>query len=117
MDILLETTDWDYPNHFYLLNTKNQLIAFDNGKGIKVFSKPIAFDKRYRTFKKVRHAGLQKVIDGDAKTNSNPKWQVDSDSGKTYFVELIGDEYHCNCTGYQYRGKCKHSEIVRKENS
>ena len=38
-----------------------------------------------------------------------------SDSGKTYTVELIGGKYHCNCIGYGYRGKCKHSESVAKK--
>jgi len=33
-----------------------------------------------------------------------------------YTVELISGKYHCNCIGYGYRGKCKHSEQMRQKN-
>ena len=46
---------------------------------------------------------------------NNPVWEVKSDSGKTYKVELIGAKYVCNCVGYSYRGACKHSDQIKKE--
>jgi len=42
-----------------------------------------------------------------------PNWKVKSDSGKEYIVELISGKYHCNCVGYGYRGKCKHSDGIK----
>jgi len=30
-------------------------------------------------------------------------------------VELIAGKYVCNCIGYSYRGSCKHSEQIKKE--
>jgi hypothetical protein len=56
MILVRETTVWDgnYSNHTYLLSDDMYKMYgyFKAGtKEFKMFSKPIGFDKRYRTFK------------------------------------------------------------------
>jgi hypothetical protein len=57
MVFLQETTDWEFPNHIYVLDdAKEKMLAFINCETNehKVFKKPIKFDKRYRTFSKIK---------------------------------------------------------------
>jgi hypothetical protein len=61
MRVFQETTkDWvgNVTNHiYYLTDNKEKMVAFYNvnTKQIKKFIKPIRFDKRYRTFKELKH--------------------------------------------------------------
>jgi len=57
MVFLQETTDWEFPNHIYVLDDKKEnMLAFINCETNehKVFKKPIRFDSRYRTFSKIK---------------------------------------------------------------
>jgi hypothetical protein len=122
-----EVTKWDYefvvPNHIYLFDGKSNAIAYareDNGE-VTVFKNPLPIDTRRRKFEKVKHKALDRIaktLQSNEKTlqSDYPNWQVKSDSGKMYTVELISGKYHCNCIGYGYRGKCKHSEQMRQKN-
>ena len=100
-----EVTEWDceiaVPNHTYLFDGKSNILAYANNGGdkIQVFKKPIAMDTRYRKFVKVKHKALDKLaktftIEEPIKSDY-PNWQVKSDSGKMYTVELISGKYHC----------------------
>jgi phosphoribosyl-AMP cyclohydrolase len=123
-----EVTDWSdseyhVPNHTYLFDGKSNILAYaiENTDEIMVLKNPIKVSTSRRKFVKVIHKKLQalaKTLQSDEKTlqSTNPQWQVKSDSGKVYTVELIGGKYSCNCVGYGYRNKCKHSEQVRNEN-
>ena len=49
--VLLETTEWDFANGEYHLNSKGELVQYNDKK----FAKPMKnFSKSYRKFKKVR---------------------------------------------------------------
>ena len=80
--------------------------------------KPLKMDTRRRKFIKVKHDALDAygatVVIEEPKAIDVPNWQVLSDSGKTYTVTLESGKYQCNCIGYAYRGKCKHSDSVNK---
>jgi hypothetical protein len=120
-----EVTEWSetefvVPNHTYLFDGKSNILAYarESDGQVMVFKKPLPMDTRRRKFVKVNHKALQslaKTLQSPEETlqSNYPNWQVKSDSGKTYTVELIGDKYVCNCVGHQYRGKCKHSEQVK----
>jgi len=57
MILVQETTDWDAPNHYYLLNdSKYKLYGYikRGTKEMKIFSKALPFDKRYRKFKTIK---------------------------------------------------------------
>jgi len=120
-----EVTEWDgefskTPNHTYLFDGKNKALAYaKNGDPeIFVFHSPLSIDTRRRKFVKVKHHQLDEfALTVQAKPkNDYPSWTVKSDSGKTYTVELIDGNYQCNCTGFAYRGKCKHSDQIKKDN-
>lgn len=118
MEILRETTEWDFPNHTYLVNEKNQLVAFQNGFGIQVLKKPINFDKRYRKFVKVENIELSKVSkavkQSPVDTDTSNKIEVKGSTGKSYYVETTSGKYACTCPGYGFRSKCKHSEQIKE---
>lgn len=123
-----EITEWDnsefvVPNHVYLFDGKSNILAYakESSNDVTIFKKPLPMDTRRRKFEKVKHKeldALAKTLQSSEKTlqSNYPNWQVKSDSGKTYTVELIGGKYVCNCIGHSYRGKCKHSEQIEKEN-
>lgn len=123
-----EITEWSdtefvVPNHTYLFDGKSNILAYakaSNGE-LVILHKPLPVDTRRRKFIKVKHKALDEygatvVIDVPNLENT-PHWSVKSDSGKTYTVTLESGKYQCNCIGYAYRGKCKHSEEIKNENS
>jgi hypothetical protein len=120
-----EVTEWSdveftVPQHTYLFDGKSNALAYAKrgGDEIFIFKKPLKIDTRRRKFIKVKHKGLDAygatvVIDAPNLENT-PHWSVKSDSGKTYTVTLESGKYTCNCVGYAYRGKCKHSDEIKK---
>ena len=52
------------------------------------------------------------VFDGEIMEDN--QWRVDGSNGNKYKVEW--DPYHryysCNCLGYTYRRKCKHTNFI-----
>lgn len=123
-----EITEWNepefvVPNHTYLFDGKSNILAYarESDGQVTVFSKPMPMDTRRRKFIKVKHKELDAisatVVVQQPKALNVPNWQVKSDSGKTYTVTLESGKYQCNCVGYSYRGKCKHSEQIKNENS
>ena len=49
-----ETTKWDTPNHiYYLTECKSKCYGYIVDNKEVMFNKPMKFDKRYRTFKKI----------------------------------------------------------------
>jgi hypothetical protein len=121
-----EVTEWDnsefvVPNHTYLFDGKSNILAYakaNNGE-LVILHKPLPLDTRRRKFIKVKHKSLDEygatVVLDVPNLENTPHWSVKSDSGKTYTVILESGKYQCNCIGYAYRGKCKHSESVAKK--
>ena len=123
-----EITEWNepefvVPNHIYLFDGKSNILAYarESDGQVTVFKKPLPMDTRRRKFIKVKHKELDAigatVVVQQPEALNVPHWQVVSDSGKTYTVILESGKYQCNCIGYAYRGKCKHSEQIKNENS
>lgn len=116
-EIIKETTSWstDYPvpNMTYLLDKKSNIIAYENTKGdIIKLNNPIKLDKRYRKFIIVKNTRLSKLISKD-NTDNNRVFKVKSKE-KEYLVILDNNTniLSCNCTGYSFRGTCKHINAV-----
>ncbi len=118
-EILQETTIWTGHygacNHTYLLDNQNKIIAYIKQNDIKVniLKTQIKIDKRYRTFIKVRNIQLER-LSGKSIKNNTRVFNVQSNT-KEYMVELINNQYTCTCTGFTFRGKCKHIEAVAKK--
>jgi hypothetical protein len=118
-----EVTEWDnsefvVPNHTYLFDGKSNILAYAKASNdeLVILHKPLPIDTRRRKFIKVKHKALDEygatVVLDVPNLENTPHWSVVSDSGKTYTVTLESGKYQCNCIGYAYRGKCKHSESV-----
>ena len=114
-------TEFHMPQHTYLFDGKSNALAYaKEGQDdlIFIFKAPLKIDTRRRKFEKVKHEALDtfgaSIVLKEEKPSDYPNWQVKSDSGKTYIVELISGKYHCNCVGYAYRGVCKHSKQIKE---
>lgn len=133
LKILKEITVWkgvDYrqPNHTYLLNSKNQILAFAkwHGDEIDELKSRMVLDKRYRKFEEVKHSGLFKLISKyktedvpeekqeQFKPNYERTFKVKS-KGKEYIVGFANNQLSCSCIGFGYRRKCKHADVVKKQ--
>jgi len=121
-----EVTEWDnsefvVPNHTYLFDGKSNILAYAKASNneMVILHKPLPLDTRRRKFIKVKHKELDAygatVVLEEPDLSNTPHWSVKSDSGKTYTVTLESGKYTCNCVGYAYRGKCKHSDSVASE--
>ena len=121
-----EVTEWNeseyvVPNHTYLFDGKSNILAYAKASNdeLVILHKPLPIDTRRRKFIKVKHEALDSygatVVLDVPNLENTPHWSVKSDSGKTYTVTLESGKYTCNCIGYAYRGKCKHSESVASE--
>ena len=131
MDILKETTVWNadkQSNHTYLLNKKNQIIAYAKWHtgDVQILKTPITLDKRYRKFEKSNHKELIAIAKqfGDEieyksepikPTNTIRVFEVKS-KDKIYKVTFskITKQLNCDCVGFGYRRYCKHSTAVSK---
>jgi hypothetical protein len=115
LEILKETTVWSdrsNANHTYLLEgTKIVAYAKFGGDEVQVLKTQIKIDKRYRTFVKTKHFGLEKFIKKTPIKSNTRVFKVVSKT-KEYFVELSDYNYTCTCTGFNFRGKCKHITAV-----
>ena len=115
LEILKETTVWadsSNANHTYLLEG-SKIIAYakSSDNSVQVLRTQIKIDKRYRTFVKTKHSGLEKFIKKTIPKPNTSVFKVTSGE-KEYFVELSDYNYTCTCTGYNFRGKCKHITAV-----
>jgi len=122
MEIIKEITEWVWPNHIYLLDDKGYLIAY-----VKAGQEELNRVSRVpfsKTGRKFVEDDIQCLVEYGLMYNAPivkspveltfPSWTVDGSKGNTYIVELIGDKYHCNCAGYGFRGKCRHSEQIKE---
>ena len=115
MKIYLETTQWKdkTPNHQYILSDdKRTCIGYIKvgTKEPKIFTKPLNFDPRYRTFKMMKEY-TQYVGRGDYQTVK--EYKVKGSKGAEYTVtisEVTGNK--CSCPGFAFRGHCRHIEEV-----
>ena len=118
LEILKETTVWSdgsNANHTYLLDgTKIVAYAKSSDNSIQVLRTQIKIDKRYRTFVKTQHSGHEKFIKSTPTKSNTRVFKVQSKT-KEYFVELSDYNYTCTCTGFNFRGKCKHITAVAEK--
>lgn len=94
MITLLETTDWEFPNHAYMVDdSKSKLLGYTRRSDghTTIFHKPLPFDIRNRTFTVLAQEPVydKKVI---------------GSKGDVYYI-IDGK---CSCTGFKYHGRCKH---------
>ena len=109
-----ETTDYKdaTPNGIYLLDDgKSKMYAF-KPKGIdtiKVFKNPIRIDVRGRKFviNSVQFKTQLKEEEPEGRT-----WTVKGSKGDEYKITELNGNLSCTCSGFRFRGDCKHVKSV-----
>jgi hypothetical protein len=109
-----ETTDYkdNTPNGIYLLDdSKSKMYAFKpKGTGdIKVFKNPIRIDVRGRKFivNSVQFKTRLKEEEPEGRF-----WIVKGSKGDEYKVSELNGNLSCTCSGFKFRGDCKHVKSV-----
>jgi len=109
-----ETTDYQdsVPNGIYLLDdAKSRMYAFTPGgaKQIKIFKNPIRIDVRGRRFaiNSVQFKTQLKEEEPEGRV-----WEVKGSKGDIYKVSELNGNLSCTCSGFRFRGDCKHVKSV-----
>ena len=111
MKLMMETTVFagaKMPNHSYMLNDAGAAVGmrkFSAGEVIR-FRTPLRLDVRGRTFRLVDDLG------SDDPVSSNIV-EVAGSGTNVYSVDL--DRKQCSCTGFSFRGTCKHIAIAEAQ--
>lgn len=117
MKFFQEITPGDqYPNHVYLLTDNKEFmvgyIPTSTGQ-LKQFASKYRFDTKGRKFKEVVNSW------GWAEPEAAPKterWEIKGSKGDVYTVEREDGELKCSCSGFRFRGKCKHIDQIGEQN-
>lgn len=113
-----ETTEWSgatTPNHIYLLDdSKSKMYAYKPfGTGdIQFFKNPIRIDIRGRKFK-VNATQFETRIQEEAPEGR--VIEVKGSKGDVYKVTELNGEYSCTCSGFRFRGHCRHIEQAQQK--
>jgi len=110
-----ETTDYRdaIKNGVYLLDdSKSKMYAFRSPvtNSIKVFKNPIRMDMRGRKF-------IVNPVQFPTQV-AEPKpegrvWTVKGSKGDSYQVNEVRGDWSCTCSGFKFRGDCKHVKELR----
>ena len=109
-----ETTDYkdNTPNGVYLLDDgKSKMYAFRPfGTGtIKVFRNPIRIDMRGRKFVINSVQFKTELIEPEPEGRVI---EITGSKGDIYQVTELNGNYSCTCSGFRFRGDCKHVKSV-----
>ena len=109
-----EITQWKghAPNHVYLLNdSKSKMFAYVpmGSTQPKIFKAPIQIDMRGRKFRlnDVQFKTQLKEPEPEGRV-----WTVKGSKGDEYRVSELNGEYSCTCSGFKFRGDCKHVKAM-----
>ena len=110
-----EVTEWKgiAPNHVYLLDdSKSKMFAYvpAGSDHPTIFKAPIRIDVRGRKFKV---NAVQFTIDIAAEQPEGRVWEVAGSKGDVYKVTEVRGQFSCTCSGFQFRGDCKHVKSVK----
>lgn len=111
-----ETTDYQdsVPNGVYLLDdSKSKMYAFKSGHRdakIKVFANPIRIDIRGRKF---QVNSVQYRTDVEPEVPEGRVIEVVGSKGDVYKVTELRGEWSCTCSGFKFRGDCRHVKGVQ----
>jgi len=105
-----ETTEWkdSTPNGIYLLDdSKSKMYAYRSPQAakIKVFKNPIRIDIRGRKFV------INPVQFKTKLQEEEPEGrviEVRGSRGDIYKVVELNGNYSCTCSGFKFRGSCRH---------
>jgi hypothetical protein len=110
-----ETTDYRdaIKNGVYLLDdSRSKMYAFRSPvtNSIKVFRNPIRMDMRGRKFMVNPVQFPTQVAEPEPEGRV---WTVTGSKGATYQVNEVRGDWSCTCSGFKFRGDCKHVKELR----
>jgi hypothetical protein len=111
MKIVQETTVWkdvsyQQPNHVYLMDGDKVLAYVKWGQGsVEYLSKPLRIDRRGRKFVEVPDQWGFETVTLEPQGRS---WNVTGSKGATYTVTEHEGTWACTCSGFIFRGRCRH---------
>lgn len=105
-----ETTEWkdSTPNGIYLLDdSKTKMYAYRSPRDttIKVFKNPIRIDVRGRKFAINPVQFKTKIKEPEPEGRVI---EVRGSKGDIYKVTELNGNFSCTCSGFRFRGDCKH---------
>lgn len=114
MKFFQEITAGDsYPNHIYMLSDSKEFMygyIKSGSENLEQFKSRYRFDTRGRKFREVPNTyGYVEA----AVINTADRWEIVGSSGNRYIVEREGGKLKCSCSGFKFRGKCKHVETPK----
>jgi hypothetical protein len=118
MKAFQEITEWDsdfaVPNHVYFLNdSKDKMYGYvQEGTGVvQTMSSPYRFHTRGRKFREVTNTWKFSVEETSARP-AGRAWQVAGSKGNIYTVTQELGTWSCTCSGFKFRGQCRHVEEI-----
>jgi hypothetical protein len=110
-----ETTDWKdtIKNGVYLLDdSKSKMYAFRSPvtNSIKVFRNPIRMDTRGRKFTVNPVQFPTRVAEPEPQGRVI---EVQGSRGDVYKLTELNGDWSCTCSGFKFRGDCKHIKGVQ----
>ena len=111
-----ETTKWEVstPNHTYLLSDdKSKAFAYVRAgtRTVFKFKAPLRLNLRGRTFKAVPNTFGYKI---ETEQVEGRVWTVKGSKGDEYQVSEHSGNFNCTCSGFRFRGQCRHVESIRQ---
>lgn len=115
MKFYQETTNYKdaIPCGVYLLSDdKSKMFAYvaPGRQEVKRFKNAIKIDTRGRTFKAVPNTFGFTI---EKENPANPQWVVTGSKGDRYIVEKTDNGLTCTCSGFKFRGDCKHIKDLK----
>jgi hypothetical protein len=111
MKIVQEVTVWKdvarQPNHVYLMDGDKAHAYSKWGEGVaEYFKTPLRLDRRGRKFVEVKDNPWKFKVTVEKPTGRT--WEVAGSKGGTYTVTEDAGTWSCTCSGFTFRGRCRH---------
>jgi hypothetical protein len=106
------TADAPYPLHVYMLSDSKEFMYGYVKQGtveLKQFKERYQFGTRGRKFTEVPNVyGYTEA----PLINTTDRWEVAGSTGNRYIVERENGVLKCSCSGFQFKRKCKHTQVT-----
>jgi hypothetical protein len=102
------------PNHVYFVSdNREKVFAYRKASGGAVFEfkAPYKFNTRYRKFQEVANT-FNYTVEEATPVFAGRIIKVQGSKGNTYDVTIEDGHTSCSCSGFKFRGKCKHTESI-----